>query len=116
MRLAPAKQPSPMRTAAISAALVLLAGAPLLAESSLRTWYQSLMRNDGKGSCCDTADCRPVDYRTSSNGYEVFFDGEWKAVPKDVILQRHDNPTGGAVVCIDHLFRTILCFVPGTEM
>jgi len=105
-----------MRIAAASTVLVLLAAVPLLAETSLSTWYQSLMRNDGKGSCCGSADCRPVDYRTTANGYEVFFDGEWKPVPKEVILQRHDNPTGRAIVCIDHLFRTMLCFVPGTQM
>ena len=63
-----------------------------------------------------TADCHAVDYRTGPNGYEVFVDGEWTKVPDDIVLRRHDNPTGGAVLCITHLFRQMLCFVPGTQM
>jgi hypothetical protein len=38
------------------------------------------------------------------------------AVPDSIVLRRHDNPTGGAVLCIDPIFRAMLCFVPGTQM
>jgi hypothetical protein len=105
----------PMRVAAAASALFLLAATPLHSDTSLSRWYESLMRNDGKGSCCGTSDCRAVDYRTGPHGYEAFVDGEWTAVPGDIILRRHDNPTGGAVLCIEHLFRTMHCFVPGTQ-
>ena len=105
-----------MKVAAASAALLLLAATPLRSDTSLSYRFESLMRNDGKGSCCGTADCRAVDYRTGPNGYEAFVDGEWTAVPNEIILRRHDNPTGGAVLCVERLFRTMLCFVPGTQM
>ena len=105
-----------MRTLVISATLSVLCALPLRADTSLSFWFKSLMRNDGKGSCCGTADCRVVDYRTGPQGYEAFLDGQWSVVPPEIILRRHDNPTGGAVLCVDHLFRTMLCVVPGTEM
>jgi hypothetical protein len=105
-----------MRAVVISATLLALSILPLRADTSLSDWFQSLMRNDGGGSCCGAADCREVDYRTGSNGYEVFVGGEWTKVPDDVVLHRHDNPTGGAVLCITHLFHQMLCFVPGTQM
>ncbi len=105
-----------MRLAAIAAALVLLAAAPLRSDTSLGYWFKSLMRNDGGGSCCATADCRAVDYRVGRHGYEAFVDGEWTDVPDAIVLRRHDNPTGGAVLCLDQLLHTMLCFVPGTQM
>jgi hypothetical protein len=105
-----------MRIAAASLAVVLLAAAPLHSDTSLSRWYESLMRNGGGGSCCSVADCRVVDYRTGPHGYEAFVEGKWTAVPDAIVLRRHDNPTGGAVLCIDHLFQTMLCFVPGTQM
>jgi hypothetical protein len=54
--------------------------------------------------------------RVLCRGYEAFVDGEWTAVPNEIILRRHDNPTGGAVLCVEPLFRRMLCFVPGTQM
>jgi hypothetical protein len=105
-----------MRLAAISVALILLAATPLRSDTSLSYWFESLTRNGGGGSCCGAADCHVVDYRTGPHGYQVFVDGEWEDVPDSIVLHRHDNPTGGAVVCIDHLWRTMLCFVPGTQM
>ena len=105
-----------MKALAISATLLVLSALPLRSDTSLSYWFNSLMRNDGGGSCCGTADCRAVDYRTASKGYEVFVDGQWTAVPDDIVLYRHDNPTGGAVLCITHLFHQMLCFVPGSQM
>ena len=43
-------------------------------------------------------------------------DGQWTKVPDDIVLRRDDNPTGGAVLCITHLFRDMHCFVPDTQM
>lgn len=105
-----------MKIAAASFTLVLLAATPLRSDTSLSYWFESLTRNGGGGSCCGAADCHVVDYRTGPHGYEAFVDGQWVAVPDSVVLRHHDNPTGGAVACIDHLFRTMLCFVPGTQM
>ena len=96
----------------ISATLLVLSALPLHSDSSLSHWFKSLMRNDGGGSCCDTSDCRAVDYRIGPKGYEAFVDGEWTPIPSNIVLRRHDNPTGGAVLCMNHLFRTMLCFVP----
>jgi hypothetical protein len=73
------------------------------------------MRNDGGGSCCDTADCRVVSYRIGPKGYEAFVDGQWTTIPDNIVLRRHDNPTGGAVLCINHSLRTMRCFVPGPQ-
>jgi hypothetical protein len=56
-----------------------------------------------------------VDYRTGSNGYEAFVDGQWVAIPDNIVLHRHDNPTGGAVLCINALFHAMRCFVPGNQ-
>jgi hypothetical protein len=105
-----------MKDFTISATLLMLSALPLRSDTSLGYWYRSLMRNDGGGSCCDTADCRVVDYRIGPIGYEAFVDGQWAAVPDDVVLRRHDNPTGGAVLCRDPFFHKMLCFVPGTQM
>jgi hypothetical protein len=105
-----------MRLAAATLALVLLAATPLHSDTSLSYWYESLTRNGGGGSCCGAADCQVVDSRTGPHGYEAFVDGKWTAVPDSIILHRHDNPTGGAVLCIDPIFRAMLCFVPGTQM
>jgi hypothetical protein len=99
----------------LSATILLLSAVPLHSDSSLSHWFRSLMRNDGGGSCCDAADCRVVDYRTGSSGYEAFVGGHWTAIPDNIILRRHDNPTGGAVLCINPLLGTMLCFVPGTQ-
>jgi hypothetical protein len=32
-------------------------------------------------SCCDDKDCRPVPYRVTPTGVQMFVDGEWIAVP-----------------------------------
>jgi hypothetical protein len=105
-----------VRVAAASLALLWLAATPLHSDTSLSYWYESLTRNGGGGSCCGAADCHAVDYRTGPHGYEAFVDGQWIAVPDGIILRRHDNPTGGAVLCIDPVFRAMLCFVPDTQM
>ena len=85
---------------------------PRNADKSLAPWFESLQRPDGTGSCCSLADCRGVQSRLGNQGYEVFLDGLWVAVPPKSVLHR-DNPTGDAVACTrGHL---ILCFVPAPE-
>jgi hypothetical protein len=81
-----------MRVAAASLTLLLLAATPLHSDTSLSYWYETLTRNGGRGSCCGTADCHSVDYRTGLHGYEAFVDGQWIAVPDSIVLRRHDNP------------------------
>jgi hypothetical protein len=72
-----------MKVFTISATLLMLSALPLRSDTSLGYWYKSLMRNDRGGSCCDTADCRAVDYRIGPMGYEAFVDGQWTAVPDE---------------------------------
>jgi hypothetical protein len=57
-----------MRALVISATLLVLSALPLRSDTSLSYWFKSPMRNDGGGSCCGTADCHEVDYRTEPNG------------------------------------------------
>jgi len=66
------------------------------------TWHQGfyskLKRNDGKGSCCNLADCSPTTARMTGDHYEVKVDGEWMLVPNDKI-NNIAAPDGGAHVC-----------------
>jgi hypothetical protein len=91
-----------------------LAAPPPDADPALSPWFQSL-RQPGTGvSCCSIADCRPVDYRTTPDGYEVFVDNRWQKVPPEKVLQRADNPVGRAIVCWTKL-TGIMCFVRAPE-
>jgi len=83
-------------------------------DPTLAPWFNSL-RQPGSGiSCCSVADCGPVDYRTVSDHYEAYIDGEWRIVPKEKVLTRADNPTGRAVVCWTKP-TGIMCFIRGPE-
>lgn len=87
---------------------------PKNADPALAPWFQSLHQPGTGISCCALADCRQVDYRIGTNGYEALVGSRWVAVPNDKVLQRTDNPTGRGVLC-----RTpggeILCFVAATQ-
>jgi hypothetical protein len=48
-------------------------------------FYANLKRNDGEGSCCNLADCRPTQSRIIGDHYEVKVDGDWIAVPDNKI-------------------------------
>jgi hypothetical protein len=63
-------------------------------------FYQGLLRNDTKTSCCNLGDCRPTQSRMNEklHQYEVLLDGEWVVAPADVI-QKKGAPDGGAHVC-----------------
>src|SRR4051812_12258342 len=62
-------------------------------------WFESLEDPETTLSCCDEADCRPVDDRIARDHYEVLIRGAWIVVPVGKILRRTDNPTGRAVLC-----------------
>jgi hypothetical protein len=103
-----------MITAALLAASPAPAAPPPNADPALAPWFQSLRQPETGMSCCDIADCRPTEYRTVGDDYEVWVDNRWMTVPPRRILQRADNPVGRAVVCWTPQ-RGIMCFVRGTE-
>ncbi len=90
-------------------------------SAPLAAWYQSLRDPQTGAACCSMErDCHPVDdYHASSNpgGYVVRIDGVSFDVPPSKVLQRTDNPTGHAVVCIDHWANkpVVRCMVLATE-
>jgi len=109
-----------LRSSAVALGLVVLSAVPTVsappenADPTLAPWFNSL-RQPGTGvSCCSISDCRPVDYRVSGAGYEVWIENGWRQVPADKILQGRDNPIGRAVVCWTPALG-IMCFVRGTE-
>ena len=101
-------------TASLLAASPAPAAPPPNADPALAPWFQSLRQPETGMSCCDIADCRPTEYRTVGDSYEVWVDNQWMTVPPRRILQRADNPVGRAVVCWTPQ-RGIMCFVRGTE-
>ncbi len=92
------------KTATAKAFLLLLAGAfaaPAAAQSEraqsdsrsghdlYHSFYEAWQRNDGKGSCCNNLDCRPVQFRDGANGVEIRIEelgGAWHAAPMQSIL------------------------------
>jgi hypothetical protein len=66
------------------------------------TWhaefYSKLLRPDTKTSCCNLADCRPAEIRTTTDHYEVKKDGKWVRVPVDKIV-KETAPDGGPHLC-----------------
>ena len=115
-----------IRTAAASIALLLsatvLAAPPegLTLDPEISAWFKSVRNPKLKafgGVCCDQSDGRVLrddEWRAGSEGYEVRLEGEWRPVPAEAVLDRIDNPTGGAVVFV---YRgEILCFVRPNEV
>ena len=49
--------------------------------------YSHLKDRSGN-SCCDDKDCRPVPYRVTPAGVQMFVDGDWIAVPDYTIQYR----------------------------
>jgi len=82
------------------------------ANPALGPWFQSLQDPETTLSCCDEADCRPVDDRIGQAGYEVMLRGAWVTVPDTKVIRRTHNPVGHAVLCWSPNFG-IMCFVPG---
>jgi len=107
-----------MKRLIFAAALLLVpmahAEPPEGVDPRLSPWFSSL-RQPGTGiSCCSIADCRAVDYRMTSDHYEVLIEDKWLVVPQEKVLQRIDNPVGRAVVCWTPQVG-IMCFVRATE-
>jgi len=88
---------------------------PANADPALRPWFESLKQPGTGVSCCSISDCRPVQYRLATDGYEALVDSVWVRVPQDKILQHQPNPLGRAVLCRSPASGTIYCFVPGPE-
>jgi len=74
-------------------------------------WFGPISRTSG----CSIADCHPVSYRLSADGYEALVGSIWISVPKDTVLRNQYNPLGRAVLCRSPV-GTIFCFVPGPEV
>jgi hypothetical protein len=104
----------------VALAALLASAAPVAArpppdpDPKLAPWFESLRQPRSGASCCSIADCRPADYRTRGDHYEVKLHDEWVEVPAEKILHRLDNPTGRGVVCWTPIVG-IMCFVPGPE-
>jgi len=90
------------------------AHSPMGVDPSLAPLFQALQQPDGGGSCCNDRDCELVQARVTPKGWEAFVDKGWLSVPPERLLQRHDNPTGSAVLC--HIEKNVLCFIPPVEM
>ncbi|CAN5455457.1 hypothetical protein BH10PSE11_BH10PSE11_19890 [soil metagenome] len=91
------------------------------ADPSLAPWFKGLKQPGTGAECCSIADCRAVEVRRDSQGYEVKIGPKWRGssifwlrVPAERILDERNNPTGGAVLCYTPE-AGILCFVPPPE-
>jgi len=84
-------------------------------NSTVGQWFQSLKQPGSGASCCSIADCRPVDYRIGTEGYEARLDDDWVHVPDQRVLHGQSNPTARAIVCRSPVSGAILCFVPASE-
>ena len=112
---------------AVSLAVLPAAAAPPPnPDPALSGWFQSLSRpwRPGSGAtvkCCDMADCRVTDYREVGDHYEVLIDERfpgvrepsWERVPARAVVERTENPTGGAVACWHE--GEVFCFVRAQE-
>lgn len=100
---------------------------PPNADMTFAPWYQSLTvpqngTNNAGLSCCDVADCRPVQYRSAGDHFEAYVDSKtfpsqaapnrWLVVPNEVVLKPKDNPTGEGVLCFFQ--GAVRCFVPAS--
>jgi hypothetical protein len=81
-----------------------VAAPPTDADISMAPWYRSLHIPETGGLCCDMSDCRHYPVTSDGTRYWVYFEQQWREVPRAAVLDRTDNPTGDYVVCIqrDH--------------
>lgn len=91
------------------------AAPPENADPALHGWFESLKQPGSGVSCCSIADCRPVEYRLVSDGYEAYLDTKWVHVPDEKVLHGTSNPMARGIVCRSPISGTILCFVPASE-
>src|SRR6185503_6226432 len=53
------------------------------------SFYEAWQRPDGRGSCCNNFDCRPVQYRDGAEGVEIKIQelgGTWHKAPLQSVL------------------------------
>jgi hypothetical protein len=91
------------------------------ADPAFAPWFRSLRQPQTNQSCCDMADCRTVQYRTSGDHFQAFIGnefprwtnppGEWVDVPNANVLHRRDNPTGEGIAC--WFQGQVVCFIEG---
>lgn len=107
----------------------------------LDNWYGGLTRPGVShdwpaASCCSKTDCHTTDAELRQGEWWARIgtrktDGDWELrdwvrVPADRVLERHDNPTGEAVICHKIAWRLdgqtlaaqaseVWCFVPASE-
>jgi hypothetical protein len=112
-RSAPAFIPFVLLVLLVTGALK--AASPESADPSMQGWFESLKQPGSGVSCCSIADCRPVDYKLDSSGYEALIEAKWVRIPDDKILHGKPNPVGRGVLCRSPISGTILCFVPASE-
>ena len=62
------------------------------------SFYRTLKRPDGNGSCCNLSDCRPTSIRSNHGRYEIKKDGRWIPIPMEKVVRR-TAPDGGAHIC-----------------
>ena len=106
-----------MRTTSIAMAF-LLAGVmtgPAAAQQSghdqHHSIYEAWQRPDGKGSCCNNFDCRPVQFRDGADGIEIKIDelgGAWHKAPMQSIL-----PFGSFNAEAHACYKIVGCRSPG---
>ena len=62
--------------------------------------YDTWQRPDGKGSCCSSYDCRPVNYRQTAVGIEIWITeiSQWQLVLPSAILP-FSSPDDNAHAC-----------------
>jgi len=80
-------------------------------------WFRGLTVPGTGEACCDERDCHAVEFRGTTQGYEVLHLGVWLPVPDSAVVQRKDNPTGRAVACIraGDIGWKVVCFIPAPE-
>jgi hypothetical protein len=76
------------------------AAPPPGADPALASWFNALTNPATGLSCCREFDGHVLadrDWRVAGDHYEIRIAGQWRAVPAPAVLDRVDNPTGGAV-------------------
>ncbi len=88
---------SPKQIALVGGLLVIWPG-PIRAHDI----YKDLLTRSGL-PCCHDGDCRPVPYRLTPKGVQMFVDGQWLDIPRGSIQYRtlagDRGETGGGHWC-----------------
>ena|SRR5882762_8514486 len=87
-------------------------------DGDFAAWFRSLHNESGVSCCSPSRDCKETDsYVGTDNGYKVMYNGAEINVPWNVVLQRSDNPTGHAVICVSLIAGQPFarCFIRASE-